>query len=68
MPLIKIERYTLQQRIEIVKIHYKNSENFAETVRKVETFLGRLGGYVNKQNCRIWASENSKMIIKRPPL
>ena len=40
MPLIKMERYTLQQRIEIVKIHYKNSENFAETVRKVNTFLG----------------------------
>ena len=27
--------------MEIVKIHYKNSENFAETVRKVESFLGR---------------------------
>ena len=26
MPLIKMERYTLQQRIEIVKIHYKNGE------------------------------------------
>ena len=35
MPLIKIERYMLQKRIEIVKIHYKNGENFAETVRKV---------------------------------
>ena len=41
MPLIKIERYTLQQRIEIVKIHYKNGENFAGTVRKVKSFLGR---------------------------
>ena len=40
MPLIKRERYTLQQRIEIVKIHYKNGENFAETVRKVQSFLG----------------------------
>ena len=26
MPLIKMERYTLQQRIEIVKIHYKYGE------------------------------------------
>ena len=25
MPLIKMERYTLQQRVEIVKIHYKNA-------------------------------------------
>ena len=36
MPLIKMERYTLQQRIEIVEIHYKNGENFADTVRKVK--------------------------------
>ena len=41
MPLIKMERYTLQQRIKIVKIHYKNGENFAKTVRKVKKFLGR---------------------------
>ena len=40
MPLIKMERYTLQQRIEIVKVHYKKGENFAETVRKVKSFLG----------------------------
>ena len=54
MPLIKVERYTLQQRIEIVKIHYKNGENFAETVCKVKSFLWRLGDYFDKQNCRIW--------------
>ena len=36
-----MERYTLQQRIEIIKIHYKNGENLAETVRKTRTFLGR---------------------------
>ena len=24
------------------------------------------GGYVNKQNCRIWGSENPKMIIEKP--
>ena len=41
MPLIKLERYTLKQRIEIVKIHYKNGENFSETVRKVKNFIGR---------------------------
>ena len=33
---MKMERYTLQQRIEVVKIHYKNDENFAETVRRVK--------------------------------
>ena len=41
MPSIKMKRYTLQQRITIVKIYYKNGENFAETVRKVKSFLGR---------------------------
>ena len=41
MPLIKMERYMLQQRIGIVKIHYKNGENFPETVRKVKSFLER---------------------------
>ena len=25
-----------------------------------------LGGYVNKQNCHIWGSENAKMIIEKP--
>ena len=36
-----MERYTLQQRIEIIKIHYKNGENLAVTVRKTKAFLGR---------------------------
>lgn len=35
-----MDRYTLAQRIEIVKIHYKNGENIAETVRKVRTAFG----------------------------
>ena len=38
-----MERYTFQQRIEIVKIHYKNGEDFAKTVRKVRSFFGRRG-------------------------
>ena len=25
-----------------------------------------LGGYVDKQNCRIWGSENPKLIIEKP--
>ena len=41
MSIIKMERYTLQQPIEIVEIHYKNSEHFSKTVRKVKCFLRR---------------------------
>ena len=41
MQLIKMERYTLQQSIEIVQIRYENGKNFAKTVRKVKSFLGR---------------------------
>ena len=36
-----MKRYTPQQCIEIVKIHYKSGENFAKTVRKIKSFLGR---------------------------
>ena len=36
-----MERYTLQQRIEIVKNHYINGENFSETIRKGKIFLDR---------------------------
>ena len=36
-----MERNTFQQRIEIFQIHYKNGKNFAETVCKVKSFLGR---------------------------
>ena len=44
-------------------------ENKPEFRRKIimsdETHF-HLGGYVNKQNCRIWGSKNSKMIIEKP--
>ena len=35
-----MENYTIEHRIEIVKIHYKYGENFATTVRKVRTSFG----------------------------
>lgn len=38
-----MERYTLQQRLEIVKIHYKCGEHFATTVRRVRAVFGRNG-------------------------
>ena len=35
-----MENYTIEHRMEIVKIHYKYGENFATTVRKVRTSFG----------------------------
>lgn len=31
MPVIKMEQCTLQQYIEMLKIHYRNGENLVET-------------------------------------
>ena len=36
-----MERHTLQKRIEMIKIQYKNGENLEQTVRKTQTFFGR---------------------------
>lgn len=36
-----MSRYTLDQRWEILKIHFQTGESFAETVRKLRTNLGR---------------------------
>ena len=35
---------------------------------KTDQFLAHfsLGAYANKQNCRIWGSENPKVIAERP--
>ena len=57
MPLIKMGRYTLQQRIKIFKFTTKMHENEPEFHRKIimsDDAHIYLGGYVNKQNCRIW--------------
>ena len=50
-----MERYT-PQRIEIVKIHYKNGE---KKIMSDETHFP-LGGYVNKQNCAFGARKTQK--------
>lgn len=35
-----MERYTTEQRVLIIKTHYKNGEHFAATVRQLRTILG----------------------------
>ena len=47
MPLIKIERYTLQEGIEIVKIHYKNESEYHRKIIMTVDAHFHLGGFVN---------------------
>ena len=58
-----MERYTLQQRT--TKI-YKNEPQFHRTIIMIDDAHFHLGGYVNKQNGRICASEDPKIIIENP--
>ena len=39
--VINITETIFQQRVEIIKIHYKNGESLAATIRKTRTFFGR---------------------------
>ena len=39
---------------------------FANKIYFSDEALFTLGGYVNKQNCRIWGSENTRVIAERP--
>lgn len=36
-----MERYTIQQRVEIIKIYYRNSESVASTLRALRPIYGR---------------------------
>ncbi|XP_050530953.1 uncharacterized protein LOC126899769 [Daktulosphaira vitifoliae] len=36
-----MERYTIQQRVEIIKIYYRNSESVASTLRALRAIYGR---------------------------
>lgn len=43
----------------------ENDEFFSEIILSDEAHF-HLGGFVNKQNCRIWGDENPRMIEQRP--
>ena len=46
-------------------MHENEPEFHRKNIMSVEAHF-HLGGYVNKQNCRIWDSKNPKIIIKKP--
>lgn len=58
-----MERYTVEQRIEIVK---KNDPHFFKKIILSDEAHFHLSGYVNKQNCRIWGSENPTEMVEQP--
>ena len=45
---------------------HENEPEFHRKIIMSDKAHFHLGGYVNKQNCRIWGSENPKMIIEKP--
>ena len=65
MPLIIMERYTLQQRIKMIKTHYKNGKNFAETVRKVKSFPEVLEATLMNRIGAFGARKTQKWLLKK---
>lgn len=57
-----MERYTKEQRVIIVKIHYKN---LSKKIIFTDEAHFHLNGLVNKQNCRIWGPENLHVIQEK---
>ena len=45
---------------------HENEPDFHRIIIMSDEAHFHLRGYVNKQNCRIWRSENPKMIIEKP--
>ena len=48
----------------VLKMH-ENEPDFHRKIIMSDDAHFHLGGYVNKQNCRIWGSENPKMIFHK---
>ena len=45
---------------------HQNDPDFHRKIIFSDEAYFHLGGYVNKQNCRIWGSENPRMIAEKP--
>ena len=60
--------YTLEQRLEILR--QIDLQKMPILAKKKTIFSDKahfdLGGYVNKQNCRIWGTENPHAYIEKP--
>lgn len=59
--------YSLEQRWEILKHYFENhGADFGQKIIFSDEAHFHLGGYVNKQNCRIWGTENPHVIVEKP--
>ena len=59
--------YALEQRWEILRqIDLQKMLIFAKKIIFSDEAHFELGGYVNKQDCRIWGTENQHAYIKKP--
>ena len=45
---------------------HENEPEFHRKIIMSDEAHFHFGGYINKRNCRIWGSENPKMIIEKP--
>ena len=62
-------QYTTQQRYQIIEIYFSNQQFIVLThihnlIMSDEAHF-QLNGFVNKQNCRIWATENPRVLHQR---
>ena len=59
--------YTLEQSWEILRqIDWQKMQILVKNIIFSEEAYFDLGGYVNKQNCRIWGTENPHAYIEKP--
>lgn len=63
--LLKMKRYTKEQRVFIIEQYFKHNESFSNKIIFSDEGHFHLDELINRQNCRIWDSENPKMIVEK---
>lgn len=60
-------KFTNEQRLEIIKNYYRNSESVVATLRALTPISHFwLNGFVNKQNMRYWTATNPHVLQETP--
>ena len=60
-----MERYTIQQRVFIIEQYQKMDAGFSNKIILSDEAHFHLDGFVNRQNCCVWGSENSRAINEK---